>query len=349
LVERSSLRRGQWPRSKPWAKLSHPFGAELPAGSHRMLMPIMKLLAFFFSIILLMMDPAPAAAAPLVSYHSARVDKLEIFYREAGPKDAPAILLLHGLPSSSRMYQPLLESSLSEKYHLIAPDYPGFGHSSWPNPKEFTYTFDALSEAMQRFAEQLHLERYTLFMQDYGGPVGFRMAMAHPEKIQAMIIQNAVSHEEGLSSLWDIRRAFWQDRAAHEAEVRANLLSLEATKKRHVGTSPDISRYNPDLWFDEYYFLNQPGQAEIQLDLFYDYRNNVASYPQWQRWLRDHQPALLVLWGRYDTSFTVAGAEAYRRDDPRAEVHILDAGHFALDLQPKEIIRLVEDFVRKVI
>ena len=246
-------------------------------GRRCMLTSFMKSLSFFSSAIFLMMNLATAAPEPLVSYHSTRVDGLEIFYREAGPKDAPTILLLHGLPSSSRMYQSLLESSLSEKYHLIAPDYPGFGHSSWPNPKEFAYTFDSLAKAMQGFAEQLHLERYTLFMQDYGGPVGFRMALANPEKIQAMIIQNAVSHEEGLSPLWGVRRAFWQDRAAHEAEVRANLLSLEATKKRHVGTSPDLSQYNPDLWVDEYYFLNQPGQAEIQLDLFYDYQNNVKS------------------------------------------------------------------------
>lgn len=306
----------------------------------------MKSLSLFSSGILLMMNAATAAPEPLVSYHFVRVDGLEVFYREAGPKDAPTILLLHGLPSSSRMYQPLLESSLSGKYHLIAPDYPGFGHSSWPNPKQFAYTFDALANTMQDFAEQLHLERYTLFMQDYGGPVGFRMALANPEKIQAMIIQNAVAHEEGLSALWDVRRAFWQDRAAHEADVRANLLSLEAARKRHVGTSPDLSRYNPDLWVDEYYFLNQPGQAEIQLDLFYDYQNNVKSYPKWQQWLRDHQPRLLVVWGRYDTSFTVAGGEAYRRDDPRAEVHTLDAGHFALDLKPQEVIRLVGDFMR---
>jgi pimeloyl-ACP methyl ester carboxylesterase len=311
-----------------------------------MLTSFMKPLALLSSGVFLIMNIAMAAPEQPVSYHSTRVGSLEIFYREVGPKGAPTILLLHGLPSSSRMYQSLLESNLSETYHLIAPDYPGFGHSSWLNPKEFAYTFDALAKAMQDFAEQLHLERYTLFMQDYGGPVGFRMALANPEKIQAMIIQNAVSHEEGLSPLWGVRRAFWQDRAAHEAEVRANLLSLEATKKRHVGTSPDISQYNPDLWVDEYYFLNQPGQAEIQLDLFYDYQNNVKSYPKWQQWLRDHQPPLLVLWGRYDTSFTVAGGEAYRRDDPRAEVHLLDAGHFALDLKPKEIIRLVGDFMK---
>jgi pimeloyl-ACP methyl ester carboxylesterase len=293
------------------------------------------------------MNSAIAGTDTTVSYRTISVDNLNIFYRESGPKDGPTILLLHGLPSSSRMFQPLLRSSLSDNYHLIAPDYPGFGHSSWPNPKEFTYTFDSLAKVMQDFADQLHLTRYTLYMQDYGGPVGFRLALAHPERIQAMIIQNAVSHEEGLSPLWAVRRAFWEDRAGHEADVRTNLLSLEATKKRHLGTSPDVSLYDPDLWVDEYYFLNRPGQAEIQLDLFYDYQNNVKSYPKWQQWLRDHQPPMLVLWGRYDTSFTVAGAEAYHRDDPRAEVHILDAGHFALDLKAPEIIQLTAAFLKK--
>ena len=280
-----------------------------------------------------------------VSYRTIRVDDLDIFYREAGPKDGPTILLLHGLPSSSRMYQPLLESDLANQYHLIAPDYPGFGHSSWPDHKSFACTFDHLAKAIEKFTEQLHLDRYTLFMQDYGGPVGFRMALAHPERVQAMIIQNAVSHEEGLSPLWAVRRAFWQDRSAHETEVRSNLLSLEATRKRHIGTSPDPTQYNPDLWVDEYYFLNQSGQGDIQLDLFYDYQNNVRSYPKWQQWLRDNKPPLLVLWGRYDTSFTVAGGEAYKKDDPQAEVHILDAGHFALDLKSQEIIRLTQDFI----
>src|ERR1700722_10330487 len=307
----------------------------------------MRTLTLIFFGIFLTMNSATATTEPAVSYQSIRVDDLDIFYRESGPKDGPTILLLHGLPSSSRMFQPLLESNLSGTYHLIAPDYPGFGHSSWPTPKEFTYTFDSLAKVMQDFADELHLTRYTLYMQDYGGPVGFRMVLAHPDKIQAIIIQNAVSHEEGLSPLWAVRRAFWEDRAGHEAEVRINLLSLEATKKRHVGTSPDVSLYNPDLWVDEYYFLNQPGQADIQLDLFYDYQNNVKSYPKWQKWLRDHQPRLLALWGRYDTSFTVAGAEAYQRDDPRAEIHILDAGHFAMDLKAGEILQLTEAFMKQ--
>ena len=194
----------------------------------------MKRPLVILAAVILIMNIANALAE--VSYRTVRVDDLDIFYREAGPKDGPAILLLHGLPSSSRMYQPLLESDLANQYHLVAPDYPGFGHSSWPDPKSFAYTFDHLAQIIEDFTEQLHLEHYTLFMQDYGGPVGFRMALAHPERVQAMIIQNAVSHEEGLSPLWAVRRAFWEDRPAHEAEVRNNLLSLEATRKRHVGT-----------------------------------------------------------------------------------------------------------------
>jgi pimeloyl-ACP methyl ester carboxylesterase len=287
-----------------------------------------------------------ASGAEPVAYHTARIGDLDIFYREAGPKDAPVVLLLHGLPSSSRMYQALFESALASKYHLIAPDYPGFGHSSWPDPKSFAYTFDHLAQVLQDFTSVLHLDRYTLFVQDYGGPVGMRMAMAHPEKVAAIIIQNAVSHEEGLSPLWETRRAFWKDRAAHEDALRKNLLSLEATRQRHVGTSPHPERINPDTWTDEFYFLNRPGQADIQADLFFDYQHNVASYHAWQKWLRDHQPPMLILWGRYDPSFTVAGAEAYRRDVPSAEVHILDAGHFALDEQPAEIIRLTESFLQ---
>jgi pimeloyl-ACP methyl ester carboxylesterase len=291
------------------------------------------------------MNNSTVAAESSVSYHTIRVDGLDIFCREAGPQDAPVILLLHGLPSSSRMYQSLLESSLSAKYHLIAPDYPGFGHSSWPDHKKFAYTFDHLAEVKQDFANHLNLGRYTLFMQDYGGPVGFRMALAHAEKVQAMIVQNAVTSEEGLSPLWAVRRVFWQNRAAHEADVRANLLSLKATRQRHIGSDPNPERYNPDLWVDEYYFLNQPGHAEIQLDLFYDYQNNIKAYPLWQKRLRYHQPPLLVLFGKYDPSFVVAGAESYRTADPRAEVHILEAGHFAMDTDATEVIHLTEQFM----
>ncbi len=295
----------------------------------------------------LLMNTLPGIGQERVFYKTVQVNGLNIFYREAGPVNGPVILLLHGVPTSSRMYQALLESPLSAKYRLISPDYPGFGHSSWPSPKEFSYTFDHLAEVMGDFADALKLGRYTLFLHDYGGPVGMRMALVHPQKIQAIIIQNAVSHEEGLSPLWGARRAFWQDRASHEAEFRKSFLSLESTRNRHVGTSPHPERLDPDSWTDEFHFLNQPGQADIQTELFYDYQTNVKSYPAWQKWLRDNQPPLLVIWGKYDASFTVAGAQAYKRDVPGAEVHILEAGHFGLDEKAGEIIALTDDFLTR--
>jgi pimeloyl-ACP methyl ester carboxylesterase len=277
-------------------------------------------------------------------YRTTEIDGLSIFYREAGPKDAPVLLLLHGLPSSSRMFEPLF-ARLSDRYHLVAPDYPGFGHSDWPDPTKFAYTFDHYADIMNRFTETLGLSHYTLYMQDYGGPVGFRMALAHPERIEALIVQNAVAHNEGLGALWGPRRAFWADRAANESTLRANLLSLAAARTRHIGSDPRMERYDPDLWTDESAFLNQPVQADIQSDLFYDYRTNVDAYPKWQAWMRETQPRLLVVWGKYDPSFDISEPEAYRRDVPRAQVHVLDAGHFALDTAADEIAALIRGFV----
>jgi pimeloyl-ACP methyl ester carboxylesterase len=277
-------------------------------------------------------------------YRTARVKGLSIAYREAGPNDAPTLLLLHGLPSSSRMFEPLF-TRLSDRYHLVAPDYPGFGHSDWPDPKAFAYTFDHYAEIIAQFAEVLGLRRYTLYMQDYGGPVGFRMALAHPDRVDALIVQDAVAHNEGLGANWNTRRAFWADRAANESALRKNLLSLETTRTRHVGSDPNVERYDPDLWTDEFAFLTQPGQADIQSDLFYDYRTNVQAYPKWQAWMREKQPRLLVIWGQHDLSFELSEPEAYRRDVPNAEVHVLDAGHFALDTAADDIAGLVHTFV----
>jgi pimeloyl-ACP methyl ester carboxylesterase len=279
------------------------------------------------------------------SYRTLQVDGISIFYREAGAKDAQTILLLHGLPSSSRMFEPLLDR-LSGKFHLVAPDYPGFGHSDAPDPKEFGYTFDHISTVMTHFCETLGLSQYVLYMQDYGGPVGFRMALAHPERVRALIVQNAVAHNTGLGPSWKVRRAFWEDRSANEPALRANLLSFETTRARHVGHDPEVQRYDPDLWTDEFAFLSRPGQADIQTDLFYDYRTNVASYPTWQAWLRQKQPRLLVVWGKYDPSFELSEAEAYRADVPGAEVHILDAGHFALDTAAEEIASFIVGFMK---
>jgi pimeloyl-ACP methyl ester carboxylesterase len=243
------------------------------------------------------------------------------------------------------MYEPFL-IRLADDLHLVAPDNPGFGHSDVPDPKAFDYTFDNLARIIERFTELLRIDRYSLFVQDYGGPVGFRLALAHPDRLVALVIQNVVAHEDGLGPLWQTRRDFWADRASNDAALRANFLSFNATRQRHLGTSPNLDLYDPDLWTDEFAFLSSPGQGDIRMDLFYDYRANVASYPAWQEWLQTHNPLLLVLWGRFDPSFQVKEAEAYRRDVPNAEVHILDAGHFALDEQPDTVAKLTREFLR---
>lgn len=273
------------------------------------------------------------------------VDGVRIFYREAGPSGGPVVLLLHGFPSSSRQFDTLMPL-LADRFHLIAPDYPGFGHSDAPDPGQFTYTFDHVSRVMQRFADVLGLDRYVLYVNDYGGPVGYRMAVARPERVEALVVQNAVAHEEGLDpALWNARRAYWADRTANEQKLRTNLASLDATRLRHVGKSPHPERYSPDLWSDEIAFLTRPGQDRIQLELFYDYRTNLQSYPAWQAWLRERQPPLLVLWGRYDPSFTVEEPVALKRDVPDAEVHLLDGGHFALDEAVDEAAALMRSFL----
>jgi pimeloyl-ACP methyl ester carboxylesterase len=285
---------------------------------------------------------------PGTTYKTISVDGLDIFYREAGSASSPVLLLLHGFPSSSRMWEPLF-SRLADRFHLVAPDFPGFGHSSAPSPEDFAYTFDHLADVMEHFCDALGLSRYVLVIQDYGGPVGFRLALSKPERVRAMVVQNAVAHEEGLGPLWDARKAFWADRERNEVKLRMNLLSLEAARLRHVGTSPHVERYDPDLWTDEFAFLSRPGQDRIQSDLFYDYRTNVASYPKWQAWLRDMRPPLLVAWGEYDPSFMVAAAHAYGRDVPEAEIHVLKAGHFALDEAADDIAGLMRRFLEGVV
>jgi pimeloyl-ACP methyl ester carboxylesterase len=280
-----------------------------------------------------------------VFYRTVKVDGISIFYREAGPTGAPTILLLHGLPSSSRMFQPL-PTRLSDTYHLVAPDYPGFGHSDWPGPKQFAYTFDHIASVMDGFTQALGLSHYTLYMQDYGVPVGFRMALAHSERVQALIVQDGVAHNEGLGANWTTRRAFWADRSGHGEVLRKNLLSLETTKTRHVGDDPKVELYDPDLWTDEYAFLNTSGQAQIQSDLFYDYRTNVDAYPKWQAWMQKTQPKLLVLWGKHDLSFDPGEPERYRKDVPNAKVCVLEAGHFALDTKADEIAARVREFMQ---
>ena len=252
-----------------------------------------------------------------VEHKNVVVDGVKIFYREAGARDAPVIVLLHGFPSSSRMFLTLFPC-LSSRYRLIAPDYPGFGHSDAPSRESFAYTFDHLACVMERFLAEIGVDRYTLYLQDYGGPIGFRLAVAHPQRVEGIVIQNAVAHIEGLSDAWTARNAFWRDRAQHEDKMRGALLSLEGGRQRHLSGVSNAERIDPDTWADEFVFLGRQGMSEIQLDLMFDYQSNVASYPAWQAYLREKQPPLLVVWGKHDPLFTVAGALAFGNEVPDA-------------------------------
>jgi len=287
-----------------------------------------------------------AAQAATVSYQTVAIDGVNIAYRESGDQAKPAILLLHGVPSSSRMYDALMRR-LGDKYHLVAPDYPGFGNSDAPDPATFSYTFDNLSKVMQAFTDTLGLQRYVLFMQDYGAPVGMRMAEARPQAVRALVFQNGNVYEAGLGAMWSQRKAFWTDRASHEGEVVRVHQSVAATRARHIGSDPNVAAYDPDLWMDEYAYLNRQGQARIQADLIYDYQSNIAAYPRWQAWLRKQQLPTLVVWGKHDLAFTVAGAEAFRRDNPAAEVHVLDGGHFVMDTRLDDVVTLTDAFMQK--
>jgi pimeloyl-ACP methyl ester carboxylesterase len=289
-------------------------------------------------------NPIPSTTAT-TTYHRAQVDGVGIFYREAGPKDAPTIVLLQGFPSSSRGYATLIPM-LATRYHVVAPDFPAFGQSDAPPPTEYAYTFDHLAKTVDGLIGQLAINSYTLYLFDYGAPVGYRLILAHPERVHALIIQNGNAYKEGLGPKWAQIAQFWADPKAHPEVVDA-FMSYEATKQRHLAGTSHPDAYDPESWNDEYAHLSRPGQREIQAALLYDYRTNVASYPAWQAWLREHKPPALVVWGENDPSFIAAGATAYRADLPDAEIHLLDAGHFALEEKNDEIARLILDFMAR--
>lgn len=286
-----------------------------------------------------------ASTSVTTTYRRVTVDGVGVFYREAGPVDAAAIVLLHGFPSSSREFDMLIPL-LATRYHLIAPDFPGFGQSDAPPLSSYAYTFDGLAKTIDALLDQLKVDAYTFFLHDYGGPIGFRIMAAHPERLRALIIQNANAYTEGLGAKWAGIAQYWADPKAHP-DVVDNFLSLTATKQRHTLGTAHLDRYNPDTWTDEYAHLSNHGQHEIQAALLYDYRTNVAAYPAWQAWLRAHWPPTLVVWGRNDPSFIAPGAEAFRRDVPDAEIHLLEAGHFALDEKNDEIASLIFAFLAK--
>jgi pimeloyl-ACP methyl ester carboxylesterase len=289
---------------------------------------------------------SPADLASATRYKTVGVGGLKIFYREAGPQDAPVLLLLHGYPSSSRMFEPLLPL-LARDFRLIAPDYPGFGHSDAPDRTVWQYTFDRLAQTIVDFTDALGLMRYGMYLQDYGGPIGFRMALARPERVQALIVQNAVLHEEGLTAVWNLRRAYWAQRAQNEPKIREGMYSVQAGVARHVGGRANPDRFNPDLWMDELAFLKRPGMDAIQLDLVYDYQSNLQAYPKWQAYLRDRRPPTLVVWGIHDPVFSVDGVQAIARELPDAEVRLLEAGHFAINDQPDAIAGYIRTFLRR--
>jgi pimeloyl-ACP methyl ester carboxylesterase len=265
-----------------------------------------------------------------ILYKNITVDSLRIFYREAGDPQKPTVLLLHGFPSSSHMYRDLI-SDLAPHYHLIAPDYPGFGNSDMPGRDQYAYTFDNLSVTMEHFIDALQLTSFSLYMQDYGSPVGYRIAVRRPEWIQALLIQNANAYEEGLGPAMESGKQFWAHRNETTENEMRKAISPEGVRFQYVEGVENPERMNPDAWQYDQYFLNRPGNEAIQLDLLYDYRNNITQYPVWQQYLRAHQPPALLTWGRNDVFFTAAGALAYKRDLPDAEVHLLNTGHFALE------------------
>lgn len=291
-------------------------------------------------------DSAPlTASASAVFYRTVTIDGVQIFYREAGSPDAPTILLLHGLPSSSHMFRDLIPL-LADRFHMVAPDYPGFGYSDAPSLGEFTYSFDHLADIVEGFIAAVGLDRYSLYVQDYGAPVGFRLASRRPERVKALVVQNGNAYEEGITEFAQILRTFGESprSTAADTEVRA-ILTLESTISQYTTGVRDPERLSPDAWTLDQHFLDRPGNDEIQLTLFHDYLSNLKRYPEWHAYFREHQPPTLVTWGKNDPIFGAAGAEAFARDLPNAEIHLLDTGHFALEDHAGIIAGLMSEFL----
>ncbi|HUM12600.1 MAG TPA: alpha/beta hydrolase [Myxococcaceae bacterium] len=291
---------------------------------------------------------ATTLAPPLTSFKKARVDGMEIFYREAGPEQAPTVLLLHGFPTSSHMFRGLIPR-LATRYHLIAPDLPGFGFSEAPDRAAFRYSFDTLAEVVDHFTEQIGVRRHAIYVFDYGAPVGFRLALKHPERITAIVSQNGNAYEEGLGTAWNPIQKYWREPTAENRAALRGFLTLEGTKFQYLTGVADPSRVAPEAYTLDQALLDRPGQADIQLDLFLDYASNVALYPNFQAYLQSHKPPLLAIWGRNDPFFVPAGAEAFQRDDPHAVVQFLDTGHFALETHVEEIAGRMLEFLGRTV
>jgi pimeloyl-ACP methyl ester carboxylesterase len=279
-----------------------------------------------------------------VRYRKVDVDGIGVFYREAGTKEAPTILLLHGFPTAGHMFRDLIPQ-LADRFRLVAPDLPGFGKSDMPAPGTFTYTFENIANVIDRFTEVIGLPRFAMYVFDYGAPVGFRLAVRHPDRINAIISQNGNAYEEGLSDGWNPIRAYWQEPSLANREALRSFLAPDTTRWQYAHGVPDVTAVSPDGYSLDNFYLTRPGADEVQLDLFGDYKSNVALYPTFQEYFRKHKPPFLATWGKNDPFFLPAGAEAFKRDIPSATVRFFDTGHFALETHAKEIAAVIRDFL----
>jgi pimeloyl-ACP methyl ester carboxylesterase len=282
-----------------------------------------------------------------VSYRTVEVDGVSVFYREAGSRSNPTLLLLHGFPSASHMFRDLIPL-LADRFHLVAPDLPGFGQTKAPPRGAFDYTFDRLAEVIEGFTQNIGLDRYALYIFDYGAPVGLRLAMRHPERVTAIVSQNGNAYLEGFSDQWGAWQAYWRKPSEANREACRASLRPDTIRDWQYGTGTDPSRLSPDGYELDIAYMSRPEAEEIQLDLIGDYKSNVALYPAFQAYFREHRPPLLAVWGRHDPAFLPAGAEAYRRDIPDADIHLLDTGHFALETHADEIAGLIARFLERV-
>ncbi len=291
-------------------------------------------------------DAKSVVAPPTTVVHrTVKVDGLDIFYREAGRKEDPTILLLHGFPTSSAMFRNLIPA-LADEYHLIAPDYPGFGNSSMPKVNEFDYTFDHLTDVIDQFTQTVGLTRYSLYVMDYGAPVGFRLATRHPERVETLIVQNGNAYDEGLRDFWVPLKAYWKAKTPENEVALRKFLTIEATKWQYTQGVRNPEVISPDTWNLDQRFLDRPGNAEIQLALFHSYGSNPPLYPEWQAYFRKHQPPTLIVWGKNDPIFPAEGAYPYKRDLKNVEFHLLDTGHFALEEDGGVIADDIRRFLR---
>jgi pimeloyl-ACP methyl ester carboxylesterase len=329
----------------PFRETAAPIHSSLSSRFHQLRTRASFLFGVLVAVAALASASSLSAGSPVVFHRTVQVDGLSVFYREAGPVDAPVVLLLHGFPTSSHQFRDLIPL-LATRYRVIAPDYPGFGQSAAPSTETFAYTFDHLTDVIEGFTRELGLERYSLYVHDYGAPVGFRLAVRHPEKIETITTQNGNAYDEGLTAFWDaFRNGYWKQPTPENADALRSAFQPDATRAIPLAGARDAERISPDFWVVSQAGLDRPGNHAVQLALFLDYRTNPPLYARWQEYFRQHQPPMLVAWGRHDPIFGPAGATAFLRDLKHAELHLLDTGHFALEEESELIAGLILRFL----